>query len=404
MKSVKVSFRNKNGDSLAASMELPIDGRPLGYALFAHCFTCSKDYKAVYNISRTLTLSGIAVLRFDFTGLGESEGDFTNTGFSSNVDDLVAAADFMQSEYRAPNILIGHSLGGAAVLVAARRINSTEAVVTIAAPSSPDHLLRHLQQNIDEIRSSGRAAVSIGGRNLTISREFLSDLESLDSQNTVRQLGIPLLILHSPQDKTVLFENAERIFNAANHPKSLLSLDGADHLLSRSDDSVYAGSIIAEWARRYLKLSDPESLKSDLKVVARTGESGYTTDIRAGGHGLVSDEPESVGGDDLGPSPYDLLLSALGACTSMTLRMYADRKGWDVKAIKVHLQHGKIHAKDCEDCESDKGKIDRIERVIELEGALDDAQKQRLLKIADRCPVHLTLHSEISVRTRLLKS
>lgn len=402
MKSVKVTFNSAKGDRLSASLELPVDGRPYAYALFAHCFTCSKDYKAVYNISRTLALNGIAVLRFDFTGLGESEGEFSETSLSSNVNDLVSASQFLEAEYRVPDILIGHSLGGAAVLVAGSRIESAKAVVTIAAPSSPDHLLRHLGRSVEEIMAQGEATVSIAGRKFILSREFLEDFKMLDSQDAVRKLAKPLLVLHSPEDRTVSFENAIRIFDSANHPKSLVSLDGSDHLLSNSDDSIFAGSLIATWARRYVGAIEREQLVSDAKVVARTGEEGYTTDIRAGNHGLTADEPESEGGNDLGPCPYSLLMSSLGACTGMTLRMYADRKGWQLNNIKVHLNHAKIHAKDCENCETESGKIDRIKRVIELDGELDDSQRQRLLEIADRCPVHRTLHSEISVITSLL--
>lgn len=402
MKSLKVTFSNVKGDRLSASLELPVDGKPSAYALFAHCFTCSKDYKAVYNISRTLTLSGIAVLRFDFTGLGESEGEFAKTSFSSNVEDLVSASQFLGAEYRAPEILIGHSLGGAAALVAGSKIDSVKAVITIAAPSSPDHLLSHLGRSVQEVMERGQAPVSIAGREFVLSRDFLEDFNMLNSQEAVRKLAKPLLVLHSPQDKTVSFDNALGIFNAAQQPKSLVSLDGADHLLSGPDDSIYAGNLIGSWARRYIDTKEREELVSDAKVVARTGLEGYTTDIRAGNHGLTADEPESVGGNDLGPCPYSLLMSSLGACTSMTLRMYADRKGWPLKSIKVHLKHGKIHAKDCENCETAMGKIDRIERVIELDGDLDDAQRQRLLEIADRCPVHRTLHSEILEVTSLL--
>jgi len=401
MISNKIKFMNDSGVELSASLEMPLEGKPSAFAIFAHCFTCNKDYKAIYNISRALALNGVAVFRFDFTGLGESEGDFADTGFMSNVEDLVSASRYLESEFKAPDILIGHSLGGAAVLAAAHRIDSVKAVVTIAAPSSPDHLKSHLKEAIDQVRTDNEAQVSIAGRSFTIRKRFLEDLDSIGDKDRIAHLGRPLLILHSPDDAIVSFDHAMKIYEKAPHPRSIVSLDGADHLLSRREDSMYAGNVVASWVSRYVSLPVPESMESDKKVVVKTGEKEYTTYIKAGSHTFVSDEPESLGGNDLGPNPYDLVASGLGACTSITLRMYANRKGWDVKSIKVHLQHQKIHADDCSDCETKSGKIDVIERIIELEGNLDEDQRQRLLQIADRCPVHRTLHSEVVVQTRL---
>lgn len=405
MHSESIRFPGAGGAELAARLDLPVDGKPIAYALFAHCFTCTKNLRAVGDISSALTRARIGVLRFDFTGLGESEGDFADTNFSSNVADLVAAARFLEAEYQAPAILLGHSLGGAAVLQAAGQIPSTEAVVTINAPADPGHVAHLLESAREEIEESGQAKVTIAGRTFTVKQQFLDDLEEAKMETTIRNLRKPLLICHAPLDNTVSVDNAAAIFQAARHPKSFLSLDKADHLLSDEEDSLYVGSVAAAWAGKYLGtlLADPEkpTLSADAQVVVRTDREHYPTDILANGHALRADEPVSAGGADTGPTPYDLLLAGLGSCTSITLRMYADRKGWPLESIVVRLDHKKIHAEDCEECESPSGKIDRIEREIELVGDLDDEQRQRLLEIADKCPVHRTLHSEISVKTRL---
>jgi len=405
MPSEKTTFPGANGDRLAARLDLPVDGKPIAYALFAHCFTCGKNLRAAGNISRALTGQRIGVLRFDFTGLGESEGDFADTNFSSNVADLVAAARFMGEEYDAPAILIGHSLGGAAVLQAAGEIESVKAVVTINAPADPVHVAHLLEGAQSEIAAKGQAQITLGGRTFTVKQQFLDDLDATKMETTIRNLRKPLLVCHAPKDNTVSVDNAAAIFQAARHPKSFLSLDNADHLLSNEEDSLYVGTVAAAWARKYVGslLADPEkpALSTDAQVVVRTDREHYRTEILANGHSLLADEPVTAGGTDTGPTPYDLLLAGLGACTSITLRMYADRKGWPVEAIAVHLDHSKIHADDCEECESPSGKIDRIEREVELIGDLDDEQRARLLEIADKCPVHRTLHSEISVKTRL---
>ncbi|MGD9182714.1 MAG: alpha/beta fold hydrolase [Desulfobacterales bacterium] len=400
----KLEFKNKDGQTLSARLDLPLDGKPLAYALFAHCFTCSKNIKAIAHISRALTREGLAVLRFDFTGLGESEGDFADTNFSSNVDDLIAAADFLESNYEAPKILIGHSFGGAAVLQAAGRVSASAAVVTIAAPADPRHVKHALGSVTEAIQSRGEADVNLAGRTFTLKKQFLDDLEFVNMKATLQNLSRALLVLHSPIDETVGIENAAHIFQAARHPKSFISLDKADHLLSDPEDSLYAGSVIAAWALKYVSGSqkaEPESDKTDTQVIARIGKSGYATDIMAEGHSLVADEPISMGGSGLGPAPYNYLLSGLGACTAITLRMYSDRKQWPLDGVTVKLNHQKIHAADCEICETKEGKLDQIEREIELAGPLDDQQKQRLMQIADRCPVHRTLHSEIIVKSKL---
>ena len=399
-----LEFKNRDGHMLAARLDLPLEGKPLAYALFAHCFTCSKNTKAIAHISRALCREGLAVMRFDFTGLGESEGNFADTNFSSNVDDLIVAADFLKANYRAPEILIGHSFGGAAVIQAASRIPSSTAVVSIAAPSDPQHVTRALGKAAVSIQNQGQADVVLAGRTFTLKKQFLDDLDFVNMAETLKNLNRALLVLHSPIDETVGIENAARIFQAARHPKSFISLDTADHLLTHFEDSLYAGSVIAAWARKYVSASYADEAKregQENRVIAQIGKTGLTTDILAEGHRLIADEPVSIGGNGSGPTPYGYLLAGLGACTAMTLRMYADRKEWPLDSVTVKLNHQKIHAADCEDCQIKEGKLDQIEREIELSGALDDQQEQRLLQIADRCPVHRTLHSEIVIKSKL---
>ncbi len=407
MKTIRVQFQNAQGYQLSARLELPVDSQPHNWAVFAHCFTCNKNLTAIRNISQALTHRGFALLRFDFTGLGDSEGDFADTNFTSNVEDLMAAAKFMEENYQAPSLLIGHSLGGAAVLVAKNRIPSVQAVATIGAPYDPQHVSHLLKSAESEIIEKGIADVNIGGRNFTIKKEFLEDIASIESRQLIQNLSAALLVLHSPQDQTVGIENATSIYKAAQQPRSFISLDGADHLMSNKADSKYVGEVIAAWAGRYVEIPDPENedqiTDTDHQVVTQTGAEGYTTEIKAGRHRLTGDEPATVGGADLGPTPYDFLSVALGTCTGMTLRMYADRKEWDLQQVRVHLNHQKVHAKDCADCEAKVGKVDEIVREIELEGNLTEEQTQRLMEIADRCPVHRTLHAEVKVRTTLKK-
>ncbi len=403
MKSHPLTFQNRQGQSLAALLDTPVDDEPVAYALFAHCFTCSKDLSAIANINRALTRAGIAVLRFDFTGLGESEGEFSSTHFSSNVDDIVAAARFMQETLEAPAILIGHSLGGAAVLQAAVHIPSVAAVAVLAAPAKPDHVTRMLADSLENIQERGAADVVLAGRRFTISSAFLDSLQTPEMQDVIAQLNRALLVLHSPVDQIVGIENASEIFQQARHPKSFISLDRADHLLSDEADSRYAGEVIAAWAGKYIGASQKERKQGppdDNRIVVETGSQGLCTEILANGHALIADEPEAVGGSNMGPTPYDLLVAALGACTSMTLRMYADRKEWPLEAVTVRLRHQKIHAKDGKQEGNSQARIDHIEREIEMRGALDEAQRARLLEIADRCPVHRTLHGTVVVQTK----
>ena len=403
MRSEKVTFTNEQGHSLSAYLELPVNQLPHTYALFAHCFTCSKNLTAVRNISRALSIRGIAVLRFDFTGLGESEGDFSDTNFSSNIEDLIAAARFLEREYRPPTIIIGHSLGGAAAICAATQVEPLQAVVTIGAPSDPGHVSHLLKEELDDIEANGEAEVDIGGRPFTIKKQFLEDIRAAKMENHLKDLRKALLIMHSPQDRIVEIENAAELYHAARHPKSFVTLDGADHLLSNKGDSVYTGDLIASWAQRYINIPKKEKLKVEKEVAVRLGASGFTTDIMVRHHGLTADEPEEIGGNDFGPSPYELLSASLGACTAMTLQMYARRKKWDLREVVVHLEHYKDYAEDLKNCQEAESKIDHFDRILELEGSLDAKQKQRLVEIANKCPVHRTLHGDIRVNTKIRK-
>lgn len=403
MQSKNVSFPNADGHTLSGMLDMP-DGEPRAFALFAHCFTCSKNLKAATNIARAMTDAGVAVLRFDFTGLGQSEGAFEDTSFSSNLTDLLSAVAWLEEHHRAPEILFGHSLGGTAVLQAATQVPSAVAVATIGSPADPDHVTHMLSGAEDALRENGVAEVQLGGRPFRIKQQFVDDLAQHDLSTSIASLRKALLIMHAPLDDIVEIDNASALFVAAKHPKSFVSLDKADHLLSRNEDSRYAGAVLAAWATRYLPVEDvPEGLAAAAgEVAARTGADSFATEVRAGKHALLADEPTSVGGSDLGPTPYDLLAAALATCTSMTLRMYAAHKKLDLKAATVRINHGRIHAEDCVDCEQRDGMIHEFRRELLLEGALTDAQRSRMVEIADRCPVHKTLHNEISVKTELV--
>lgn len=401
MASTKVNFTNRNGYQLSARLELPVNQHPHSYAVFAHCFTCNKNLTAVRNISRALNQSGIAVLRFDFTGLGESEGDFADTNFTSNVDDLEAAADYLTEHYQAPTLLVGHSLGGAAVIHVADRLPSVKAIATIGAPHDPAHVSHLFGAQEATISSEGQAEVNIGGRPFKVKKQFLEDIAEHSQEQKIKNLKRALLILHSPQDRTVAIENAAKIYHEAHHPKSFVTLDGADHLMTNKHDSQYAGQLIASWAQRYIDLPEKEDLRSDRDVLVRLGNEGFTSEVMVRHHSLTADEPSDIGGNDFGPTPYELLSASLGACTAMTLQMYARRKKWDLKEVRVHLNHRKDYATDMADVEQPSSKIDHFDRLLEIDGNLDDTQRARLLEIADKCPVHRTLHNEVVVETKL---
>lgn len=404
MPTERFQFTGEGGHQLAAALELP-DGEPAAFALFAHCFTCGKDTLAAKRISVALAAKGIAVLRFDFTGLGSSEGDFANSTFSSNVADLVHAADHLRTTRKAPSILIGHSLGGAAILAAAGKIPEAKAVVTIAAPSDPGHVTGLFKEHIDDIRAQGEVEVSLAGRPFRIKREFLDDIVEHELIQDIAGLHKALLVMHSPVDDTVGIDNATKIFVAAKHPKSFVSLDHADHLLTKPADALYAADMIAAWTSRYIDTAKPAKAM-DLPeeprkvVVQETRKSKFNQIITVGPHHLVADEPIAAGGEDAGPGPYDFLLAGLGACTSMTMRLYADRKSLPLDRVTVTLKHSKIYAKDCAECETRDGMLDQIERDIAIDGALDAEQRKKLMEIADKCPVHRTLTSEIRIVTK----
>jgi uncharacterized OsmC-like protein/alpha/beta superfamily hydrolase len=401
MSAARIEFPGSLGAQLAARLDLPA-APPRAFALFAHCFTCSKETRAPTHIGKALVEQGIALLRFDFTGLGGSEGEFENTSFSSNVDDLVAAADWLRREHSAPSVLIGHSLGGAAMLAAAARIPESRAVVTLNAPFSPEHVANLFADSHSQIEREGVATVNIGGRPFRVRREFLEDLAGQRQTERVRELRRALLIMHAPTDTVVGIDNATAIYTAARHPKSFISLDGSDHLLTRSEDARYAAQVLAAWVSRYLPAPPelPSVSAGSVRVTERrTGK--FSALVQTPAHALYADEPVGVGGNDSGPSPYELLSAALGACTVMTLRMYADMKGLPLARVSASVEHQKIHAADCADCETREGRIDRLQRQIMLEGELTGEQRKRLLEIADKCPIHRTLESEVSIVTTL---
>ena len=407
LNSEKITFTGSQGFDLAARLDLPA-GKPRAYAVFAHCFTCSKDIFAASRIAGTLTGHGIAVLRFDFTGLGGSDGEFANTNFTSNVEDLLVAAEYLRQNHEAPQILIGHSLGGAAVLAVAGRIPEALCVATIGAPCDPAHVAENFKKDIEEIKAKGEAEVHLGGRPFRIQKQFIDDIEGQKLKEAIHGMKKALLVFHSPIDETVGIENASQIFLAALHPKSFISLDQADHLLRRRADALYVADVIAAWTARFIGREEEAPSRQALAtekgtvLVAEAGDGPFSQLVSVGGrHALRADEPHAVGGNDTGPTPYDYLLAGLGACTSMTMRMYADRKGIPLERVAVTLRHEKMHADDCAKCETSSGKIDRIEREIEISGDLDAESRQKLMEIADKCPVHRTLHSEVKIDSRL---
>jgi putative redox protein len=404
MSKEKLVIKNSNGEQLHATLELPANKKPLQYAIFAHCFTCSSDLGVVRNISRELTGYGFGVLRFDFTGLGSSEGDFADTNFSHNLKDLEIVNDYITKNYGAPSLLVGHSLGGVAVLIAASRLENVKAVATIGAPADPEHVKHLFVHGMDEMVLKSEASVTIGGRSFMIKKQFLEDLEKHSLASTLKNLRKPILILHSPQDMIVGISNAAEIYQNAHHPKSFVSLDGADHLLSEKKDSLYAAKTIGTWAERYIlgnysPQGSPIETKGEQIVAHWKSDHNFTTQISNNRHAITADEPEDAGGADLGFSPYELLNAALGACTAMTLKLYAERKKWPLEEVYVYLTHDKRHVDDCEDCSGKTGKIDHIKKKLEFVGDLTEEQKSRLTEIAALCPVHKTLGSATKIET-----
>lgn len=399
----KITFKNANGETLIGRLAMPVNQDPHNFVLFAHCFTCNKNFSAIRNISRALTTKGFGVLRFDFTGLGESEGEFADTNFSGNVEDLVEAANYLKEHYSSPTLIIGHSLGGSAAILASQKIGSIKAIVTIGAPSDPKHVTHIFAEELDTIQDTGLAEVNIGGRSFTIKNQFLQDLRSQSLIKTLKDSRKAILVLHSPQDKVVGINNAEEIYKGAHHPKSFVTLDGTDHLLSKVEDGHYTGNLIASWVIRYVAIPEGKPLETTKEVVASLdGDDGFTTEMKIGNHYLTADEPVSFGGKDFGPSPYEFVSAGLSACTAMTIQMYVKRKKWPLDNVEVHTSYKKTHAEDCKDCESGTGKIDAFEREIRLTGTLAAPQIAKILEIADKCPVHRTLQNKIQINTKII--
>ena len=396
----KVEFVS-NGVTLRGMLESP-DQNVSNYALFAHCFTCGKDIAAASRIARTLTEKGIAVLRFDFTGLGNSDGDFSNTNYSSNVEDLKAAADFLKLNYRAPSLLIGHSLGGAAVLSVAHQLPEVKAIATIGAPHEAQHVVHNFAADADTINQEGQAEVTLGFRKFVIKKQFIDDVAQ--SESKIGSLKKALLVMHSPMDSTVNIAEAEKIYKDAKRPKSFVSLDNADHLVSNKGDADYIATTIAAWASRYIELPTEERVSKDVHkghVYVEEKDHKFAQNVYSDSHHWLADEPTTVGGNNSGPDPYEHLLAALGTCTSMTIRMYANRKKWPLENIGINLYHERSYNKDCQQCDEAPQQIDYLNREITLEGDLDNEQREKLLEIADKCPVHKTLHEHLVVNTKL---
>ena len=395
----RINFESRRGHRLSGIIHFPDTQEVVAYALFAHCFTCTKNINSATNIADALSQRGIATLRFDFTGLGASKGDFADTSFTTNIEDLIDAAQFLERDYHAPQLIVGHSLGGTAILAAAKDIPSAKAVASIGSPASPEHMLHLLESNLESIEQQGSAEVDLAGRPFTFKQEFVDDIQkhSID----YRHLDKALMVMHSPIDHTVSIDQAGSIFSQAMHPKSFVSLDNADHLLTNAEDSQYAGSLLASWAMRYIEpIANPAIVTEGVTISAKTAQ-GFLCHVNANGHPLVADEPVSAGGTNIGPSPYDFLASALGTCTAMTLNMYSRHKKLDISDVVVTVEHNRVHAQDCVDCEKQDGQIDVFTRTISIEGNLDETQSQRMLEIADRCPVHKTLENEIKITTAL---
>lgn len=400
MPSEKITFKGHNGDTLAARLDKP-EGPHLATAIFAHCFTCSKDITAARRIATRLAAMGIAVLRFDFTGLGHSDGEFANTSFTSNVEDLIAAATELSERNMPASLLVGHSLGGAAVIAAAPRISGIRAVATLGAPSDPSHVIHQFESYLDTIKRNGSAEVPLAGRSIRIGADFIRDVTQSSLETALTDLDAALLVLHSPTDDVVGIDNAATIFTTARHPKSYITLDDADHLLTKPRDADYAAEVIATWADRYLDLPVPEApadLPEGTIRVSEVSPSGFLQDIQSGPHiHLYADEPPSLGGTGRGLTPYGLLAAGLGACTTITLRMYARRKGWPLTQARVDVTHEKAHAVDA--AADSTPQVDHFERRITLDGPLTDDQRKRLMDIAEKCPVHRTLSRGAVVRT-----
>ncbi|TWJ10017.1 bifunctional alpha/beta hydrolase/OsmC family protein [Altererythrobacter ishigakiensis] len=400
MPTESLKITTSEGHELSGALEMPT-GLVRGAAVFAHCFTCTKQSKAARAVSQALAREGIASLRFDFTGLGASGGEFGRAGFTSDVEDLIASAQYLIERFDCQILLVGHSLGGAAVLAAAADLGREKvaAVATIGAPSDVPHVVHNIKGDLDEIEREGEGDVTIGGRPFKLSKHFLDKTREFDLVQRIKGLRTPLLIMHSPTDDTVGVEHASNLFEAAKHPKSFVSLAGADHLLLNEADAQFAARMIAAWAGRYLPQKEALPMPEE-GVVVQTGNGKFGTEVHTVSHRFVADEPISYGGDDTGPTPYDLLNAALGTCTAMTLKMYADRKKWPFEGTRIHVTHERDHAEDCGHILDENVQVQALNRKIEILGdSLDDEQRAKLIEIADKCPVHRTLEGHLHIHT-----
>lgn len=399
MNTQELKIKNRDGVELSATIDFPSNQKPSQIAIFSHCFTCTSNLNAVRNINRALTQNGFAVVRFDFTGLGKSGGDFKNSHFEANVEDLVDVHQYITENYFAPEFIVGHSLGGSAAIVAAHKIPALKAVCTIGSPADVEHTTKHFKSQVKELEDNGETQVTIGGREYSVNQNFVDGFKKHKLPEIIKSLKKPILIFHSPIDEVVGVYNAQEIYENAMHPKSFVSLDDADHLLSKKEDSLYVGNVISSWVSRYLpkkqkEKQDPEKhqLVANLNLV----EDKFTTSISTDDHTLLADEPVSLGGDNFGMSPYELVSAGLAACTTMTLKLYAERKKWSLKDVKVYLSHAKE--------KNEQGEtVDVFKKEIEIKGAVDDTQKDRLIEIASKCPVHKTLVNTSQIYTVLKK-
>ena len=405
MKTTKLEIINKKGLKLQAYLEVPANQKPNHFAIFAHCFSCNSNFKAVKNISRSLTNHGFGVVRFDFTGLGKSEGEFAESHFSANVEDLIDVNNYLERHYKAPSVLIGHSLGGAAAIVAASKLENIKAVSTIGAPASVEHVIHLFSHAIEAVAAKGEVEVHIGGRPFKINQDFVADFSKTDLLEIIKKLRKPLLVMHSPIDKIVGIKNAQEIYQNAQHPKSFISLDNADHLVTKTEDSLYIGNMIGSWVQRYFKTeensmiaTEGEQLVAHLNVL----EDNFTTSIQTEKHSFIADEPTSAGGNDFGPSPYDFLSAGLASCTLMTLKLYAARKKWDLQEVFVYLTYSKKHSDDLEMDADTPSRFDHLNKKLKFIGDLDEKQVQRLKEIAAKCPVHKTLQSNVIIDTEII--
>lgn len=407
MKTQDLQITNANGLILSATLELPANQKPTRFAIFAHCFACNSNFGAVRNISQGLTNHGFGVIRFDFAGLGFSKGDFSETNFSGNVSDLIDVFEFASAKFQTPELLVGHSLGGAAALMAASKLADVKAVVTIGSPADVRHVTNLFKSGIDQIEKQGEAEILIGARPFKIKKQFIDDLANIDLSQTVKIFKKALLVMHSPQDEIVGITNAATLYHEAKHPKSFVSLDGADHLLSNKADSLYAADVIGSWASRYISPNEAAgkiSTKGEQVVAHLNLANNFTNQIQTERHSILADEPTSVGGDDLGFSPYELLNAALGACTTLTLKLYAERKKWNLREVKVYLSYARKHTDDIDFETGKMGLVDYIDKKVELIGDLDEEQRARLMEIASKCPVHRTLVNSVVIKTQEEKS